>query len=292
MKYSLIIALFISLNGIAQQDPLNAMYWNNYSYFNPAMSTVNNKHEANVTYRNQWDKVNGAPNSIFVNYGINLADKHGVGVNYLHDAIGFTRTNQVKINYNYQLKLKEDKKLVFGTAVSFQNNSISPEWNPPTTTNDPSLPLGFNENSFAIDLGLAYYGQNLIVGLGLTQLPIYPNPTQISSTGVFNYNTTKHLFGNFRYEAGISTSSKLIFETQLRTDFVKYSQDFNVGYNWRNILEGGIGFRTSDAMTANLTGIIKKKYRIGYSYAITINKLSSVSRGTHEIAIGLKIPNK
>ena len=262
------------------------MYWNNYSYFNPAMGGVSNKHEANVTYRNQWDKVNGAPNSLFANYGLNLADKHGITVNYLHDAIGFTRTNQVKINYNYQLKLKEEQKLVFGTGVGYHKVGMDPSWIPPTTTNDPSLPQAFSQSFYTADLGIAYYGKSITAGLSAIHVPLQGN----TSNGI-TYFVRPHYYGNFRYEVDVLSSSMLIFETQMRTDLVKYSQDFNVGFNYNNIVEAGIGFRTSDAVLVNLTGIIKKNYRIGYSYGITINKLSSISRGTHEIAIGLRIPN-
>ena len=295
MKYLLILSLFVSFNGISQQEPLSSFYWNNYSYFNPAMSGVAYKHEANVTWRSQWDKVNGAPNTLFANYGINLAEKHGIGMNYVYETIGFTRTNQVKLNYNYQLKLDEDRKLAFGTAVGLQNLSMSPEWLPPSIGNDPALPASFSENLVHLDLGVAYYGQKIIAGVGLTQLPIYPMPEpqpSIDPAPVATYNTQKHLFGNFRYEADFLMKSKLIFETQLRTDFVKYSQDFNIGLNWNDILEGGIGYRTSDAIMVNLTGIIAQKYRLGYSYDYTINKLTNISRGSHEITLGLRLPNK
>lgn len=256
------------------------------------MSGVQHKHEANVTWRNQWDKVNGAPNNLFVNYGMNLADKHGIGVNYTYETIGFTQTNGVKVNYNYQLNLGNDRKLALGTAVSLLHMSINPSWIPPATSNDPSLPTGFSDNIFHFDLGVAYYGNKITAGIGVTQLPPQQNSSTISGfTPSAVYNTASHLFGNFRYEADFLASSKLIFETQARTDFVKYSQDVNVGYNWNQILEGRIGYRISDAIIFNLTGIIAKKYRIGYSYDMTINKLSNVSRGTHEITVGLRLPN-
>lgn len=260
------------------------MYWNNYSYFNPAMSGVKYKHEANATYRNQWEKVDGAPNTFFVNYGTNLADKHGLGVNYAFDETGFSKSHRVKLNYNYQLKLDETRKLVFGTALNIQNQRVTADWITPETINDPSLPSNYSINLIGVDLGVAYYGKKITAGLAATQVPIYRSAE--------NYTPAIHLFGNLRYELQLEPHPGfLIFETKLRTDLVKYSQDFNVGYNYGGIVEAGIGYRTSDAILFNVTGILKKKYRIGYLYEMTINKLNSVSRGTHEIAIGLRIPN-
>jgi type IX secretion system PorP/SprF family membrane protein len=289
MKHLLILSLLISFNGISQQDPLTSFYWNNYSFFNPAMSGVAHKHEANVTWRNQWDKVNGAPNSLFVNYGMNLAEKHGIGVNYLYETIGFSKVNQLKVNYNYQLKLDENKKLAFGTALNFQNLAMNPIWIFPDNPNDPSLPAATSTNNYGVDLGIAYYGNKLIAGIGVTQITLNQSP--VTSSSGASYNTAPYAYANLRYEADFMSESKFIFETQARTDFVKYSIDINVGYNWKDILQGGIGYRTSDAINVNLTGIIAKKYRVGYAYDMTINKLSNISRGTHEITLGLRLPN-
>ncbi|PHR35617.1 MAG: hypothetical protein COA38_01835 [Fluviicola sp.] len=296
MKHLLSICILLSFSAFGQQEPISGMYWNNYSYFNPAMSGVNQKYEGNVTYRSQWDRVNGAPTTLFANYGMNLADKHGLGVNYVSETIGFTRSHRIKLNYNYQLKLDETRKLVFGTAFSFQDFDISPTWTPPTTSHDPSLPVGFKSQNYAVDLGISYYGKNLIAGVSATQIPSNSNNSGNSSNSVTpaipeSYSNRTHLFGNIRYHLRFLNQNYLILESQLRTDFVRYSQDFNVGYNWKNILEAGIGYRTSDAVIVNLTGIIAKKYRIGYSYGYSLNKLSSVSQGSHEIAIGLRIPN-
>ena len=203
----------------------------------------------------------------------------------MYETIGNIRLNQLKLNYNYQLHLDPEQKLVFGTAFTYQHMGWNPNWNPPGTGNDPALVPPTDLNLFNLDLGVSYYGKNIIAGVSAIQLPIYSNSNQ--------YTTRTHLYGNVRYHQPLSSSSNyLVLETQLRTDFVGYSQDFNVGFNWKNKIEAGLGYRTSDAVLVNATGILADKYRVGYSYGITINKLSSISRGTHEIAIGLRIPNK
>ena len=283
MKCVALLSLLFSLSAFAQQEPLTSFYWNNYSYFNPAMIGVEYKHESNVTWRNQWDGVSGAPNTLFANYGTNLSEKHGIGANYVHEARGFSRMHRVKVNYNYQLKLKTGGKLVLGTALAYNNyrwplveclTGIDPSEN--------NLPYS-TSNSYNLDMGVAYYGKNLIVGVSSTQIPIYSeSDVRLSSA---------HLFGNIRYNLPFMGSSSLIFETQLRTDFNEYSQDINLGYNWNNTLEARVGWRTSDAVILHLTGIIADNYQIGYSYDFTINQLSTISRGSHEITLGLKLRN-
>lgn len=283
MKSFLAVLLFFSVHSFAQQVPLTGFYWNNYSFYNPAMGGVAFKHEANTLYRSQWDKVNGAPNSLFVNYGTNLADRHGVGFNYLYETIGNSNIHLVKANYNYQLKLDEERKLALGTAITYQHLSWINEWNPPQSGNDPSLPTP-TSRSVGLDLGAAYFGEDLVAGISITQLPLVRDNS---------YSLQPHVYGNLRYQLNISAQPhSIVFETQARTDFITYSQDFNVGFNWKKLLEAGIGYRTSDAIMMSLTGIIAKNYRVGYMYEHTINKLSNISRGTHEVFVGFRIPSK
>ncbi len=222
-----------------------------------------------------------------MNYATKLADKHGLGLNYMYETIGFNRRNEVKVNYNYQLKLDEDRTLAVGTAIGFQHLQFVYEVNPPTTDPDYLLPPP-RINTVNADLGVSYYGENLIAGIGLTQLNLINH--QPNSTSTVNYNTAPHLFGNFRYELGLEPDpGYFILETKFRTDFVKYSQDFNAGYSFNDLIEAGVGYRLSDAILINITGTFAKKFRVAYQYELTINKLESISRGTHEIALGVRI---
>jgi hypothetical protein len=71
----------------------------------------------------------------------------------------------------------------------------------------------------------------------------------------------------------------------MRTDLVKFSADINARYIWRNIAYGGLTYRTSDAVAIMLGWVPITNITVGYSYDITTNKLSSVSRGSHEILL-------
>ena len=71
----------------------------------------------------------------------------------------------------------------------------------------------------------------------------------------------------------------------LRTDLVKVSADINARYLWKDIAYGGLTYRTSDAIAIMLGYSPIKNLTVGYSYDISVNKLSSVSRGSHEIMV-------
>ncbi len=278
MKFLLPLSLLLVFGAFAQDEPVNDMYWNSYSYFNPAMSGVNHKIEGNVMYRTQWDEEPGASTTLFSNYGMNIGEKHGLGLNYVRESFNYIERNRLKLNYNYQFGLKEGRKLAVGSAIGFYQSEWSPPWKCMFC-----LPFYTTNKVVQLDLGAAYYGKNIIAGIGVTQIPIYKN--------VEHLDNSLHLTGNLRYEGSVFSVPTFIFETRFQTDFVRYRQDFNVGYKIKQFLEVGVGYRTSDAALVNLTGIINERYRIGYSYAMPIDELNTQSRGTHEIVIGLRLPN-
>lgn len=75
----------------------------------------------------------------------------------------------------------------------------------------------------------------------------------------------------------------------VRTDMVKMSADFNLLVYYKKQYWLGVGYRTSDAICFMGGWDIKEKFRVGYCYDLTINQLSSISRGTHEIVLGFQL---
>jgi hypothetical protein len=71
----------------------------------------------------------------------------------------------------------------------------------------------------------------------------------------------------------------------MRTDLVKFSADINARYIWNNIAYGGLTYRISDAIGIMVGWNPIKNLTVGYSYDVTINKLSNVSKGSHEILL-------
>lgn len=280
MKQPIVLILLFSFGVLGQVEPTPVMYWNNYSYYNPAMSGVNFKHEANASYLSPLSYTLGNPTDWFLNYGANFAEKHGLGVNYMHRSVNNYNEHSAKLNYNYQLTLKNSDKLAFGIAPNFKHLSYFPVWQFGKSQSvwiTPPPAIHFN-----VDLGLAYYGEKLTAGLSVSQLPIYRSSIK--------YSSFAQIHGNLRYELALTPDpGGIIFETAVRTDLINVRQDFNLGYNYKNLITLGIGYRSTGAALMNLTGTIAKKYRIGYAYAHQVLG-GSKTNGTHEFTLGLRIP--
>ncbi|MFT5777949.1 MAG: type IX secretion system PorP/SprF family membrane protein [Crocinitomicaceae bacterium] len=297
----LVFSSFVLLAGgaaFAQQDKLITHFMYDKMSLNPGSTGINEGICATTIYRNQWDKVNGAPNSAVLNVEANLQRffPGGVGISFYHDAIGFTRQNNVLLNYSFPLHIQGAGVLGIGVGVGMVNVGMNPLWVPPTNTPDPSLPVGFGATNLDLNFGLYFKGeQNYYVGISSTHLSeSVLTPTSAPSIA---YNSARHyyLMGGKKFLGIASGPIDIDANVLVRTDIVKLSSDINVRAIWDNKAYGGITYRTSDAVAIMLGADPFKIIRddnspldnllIGYSYDISINKLSSISRGSHEIFV-------
>jgi type IX secretion system PorP/SprF family membrane protein len=278
----------IGLLGFSQQDKLITHFVYDKMSINPGETGLDDGICATSIYRNQWDKVNGAPNSAVFNLEANMNRffPGGLGISFYHDAIGFSRQNNVLLNYAYPLDLAGFGTLGIGIGVGIVNFGMSPVWVPPTTTQDNSLPVGFSATNLDMNFGLYFKGNSdYYVGLSSTHL----NESLLESivdTTTNQYQMARHyyLMGGKRFN-NVLPDGSIDAQLLLRTDLVKFSADLNVRYFWKNIGYAGLTYRTVDAVGLMVGWMPINNMTVGYSYDVTTNKLASVSRGSHEIVL-------
>jgi type IX secretion system PorP/SprF family membrane protein len=291
MKKKLLLAssfvVFACSSLTAQQDKLITHFMYDKMSINPGETGIDEGICATTMYRNQWDKVNGAPNSAVLNIEANMNRffPGGLGLSFFHDAIGYSRQNNLLLNYSYPLTIPGAGTLGIGVGVGMINFGMNPNWVPPTTNPDPSLPVGFSATNLDMNFGLYFKGnQDYYAGISSTHLS--QSLLSESVAGITNeYQTARHYYimggKKFLNVAGGDIDANVL----MRTDLVKFSADINARYIWRNIAYGGLTYRTSDAVAIMLGWVPITNMTVGYSYDITMNKLSSVSRGSHEILL-------
>ena len=293
LKTKLLTILLVAVIGSvqAQQDKLVTHFIFDKMSINPGKTGLDlyNGICATSIYRNQWDKVNGAPNSAILNIESNLSRflPGGIGINFYHDAIGFSRQNNLLLNYSYPVQIGRAGVLGVGVGIGIMNYGMDPIWVPPTSANDPTLPVGFAATGVDANFGLYFQAKNYYVGLSSTHLT-ESELTKAVSTVTQSYQTARHyyLMGGYKFKDvanGIIDAQMLV-----RTDLIKFSADLNARYLFKmggKDAYGGLSFRTSDAVAVMLGYSPIPKLQVGYSYDITINKLASVSRGSHEMMV-------
>ena len=288
-----LIFSFVFSPFFAQQDKVITNFMYDKMSINPGKTGVDmyNSICATSIYRNQWDKVNGAPNSAVLNIEANLTRffKGGVGLAFYHDAIGFSRQNNLLLNYSYPIKISNVGVLGLGIGIGIINYGIDPTWVPPSNIPDPSLPVGFAATNLDANFGAYFQGKDFYAGLSSTHLSESLLEKSVAGAGLDqNYQTARHyyLMGGKTFNDVLN--GKIDAQILLRTDLIKYSFDINTRYFFtinNNELYGGLTYRNSDAIGVLLGFSPIEKFTVGYSYDITVNKLVSVSRGSHEIVL-------
>jgi type IX secretion system PorP/SprF family membrane protein len=85
-----------------------------------------------------------------------------------------------------------------------------------------------------------------------------------------------------KYAGEAFVSPNILF--QLQQSFYQ----LNVGlYATKGPFVGGVWYRSNDSFIA-LIGFQKSFYKIGYSYDITLSRLTNASAGSHEISVGFQ----
>jgi type IX secretion system PorP/SprF family membrane protein len=289
---SVLFCLAISYT-FAQQDKLLTHFMYDRMSVNPGETGLDDGICATSIYRNQWDKVNGAPNSAVLNVAANMNRffPGGLGLSFYHDAIGFSRQNNLLLNYSYPINLGNIGVLGAGIGVGMMSYAMNPAWIPPQTLIDPSLPGNdFSAINLDLNFGLYLKGRNYYAGLSSTHL----SESEILSTSTFGldpagYSTARHYYLMGGYKMPNVGPGALDFNMMMRTDLVKFSVDLNTRYFIKKdgveMGYAGLTYRTSDALGIMLGYNAFKNFTCGYSYDITLNKLSSISRGSHEFFV-------
>lgn len=286
-----LVLLVVSFSTVAQQDKLITHFIYDKMSINPGKTGLGlyNSICASSIYRNQWDKVNGAPNSAILNVEADLSRffPGGIGISLYHDAIGFAIQNNLAVNYSYPITIGNVGTLGLGVGLGLINYGLKPDWVAPSTMQDNSLPVEFAATNLDLNFGAYFNGKDFYAGISSTHLTQSLLTDQDAGGFEQSYQTARHYYLMGGKKFANMFGGTIDAQVLMRTDLRKFSADFNARYIYdfgnSKIGYGGLTVRTSDAVALMFGYTPMESLTVGYSYDITVNKLSSISRGSHEI---------
>lgn len=310
-----ILLSILSFGGLYAQDPIFSQFYANPLYLNPAMAGSNICPRAILNYRNQWPSISGT----YVTYNASYdqyMDKisGGVGLLLTNDRAGegALTTTMVSGMYSYRLTINRNLYLNAGFQATFLQRRI--DWDKLTFPDQIDPKYGFVNltlerppdnlsRSFADFSAGILFGDNENFFLGfaahhLTQ----PNDgfyTDVSSKlymkltahGGTIINLAPRRSGRRKLEDP-TLSPNILYQKQQEFHQLNYGLYFN-----RYPFVGGLWFRQNfenpDAFIM-LVGFEQSAFKIGYSYDLTVSKLTNITGGAHEVSITLhfKCPPK
>jgi type IX secretion system PorP/SprF family membrane protein len=276
MRKLTICLLLTATSAFGQQEPLFTQFWNSLTYFNPATGAQQNKMEAYALGRTQWTNINGHPSTLLGTFMTQVkSSRHSIGGSFMHDNIGYMRSEILKASYAYHLKLGAHSTLSFGASAGVKYLKVSDKiifLYPPS----PSFYLG--SYRFVADFGVAFHRKKLDAGLSLTQLP--------RSSYANGFSDQTHLFAFAGYTFQLTRNFSIRPQAFYRSDFNFNSLDLGALFRYKDWYVGAT-YRSRDALGIIAGWDIKNRFRVTYSYDMWFSKLNNgVLGSTHEIGLG------
>lgn len=288
---AVLIALLVSgLNAVAQQAPYYTNFMFNKLPYNAGYAGSKEAICATLLLHQQWQgySASGAPSTQFLNVHAPLAKKHGIGVGFVNDNLGYEKTLTAHLYYNYKLSLGANGKLAVGPSLGMVQKNLDGSKLVSEIANDPNVPVS-STSSIQPDFGFSAYYTNtqlnkLFAGISANNI----NESTMSydaPRGSVNYKLKRHYYVMAGATYDINEALALTPSVLYKTDLNKGQVDINADLLYNNKIRGGLTYRSADAISVLAGYKLSDTFHIGYSYDITTTKLNTVSNGTHEIVI-------
>lgn len=287
----ILILLFVFLSSLvmAQQTPLVSHYMFNGLVLNPAYAGSKEFVSATMMYRKQWVGFDGAPVTYSGSiHGLLPKKKLGMGAFIQKDKIGKTSQTDAYVSVAYHLPIGDVSKLSVGLQMGFTNFSSNVV---ELTYWDPGDKI-FDYNTFTSVLpnagfGAYFYRPLFYAGLSMPYLVNYKpsenfdqEKKQIHHLGRRAYFT---MGGVIETEHDIKIKPSILVKKE---GDAPLQYDLNVNILFNEIFWIGASYRSDDAIVALLEYQINRKFRVGYSYDITLGGISNYNSGSHELMLG------
>jgi type IX secretion system PorP/SprF family membrane protein len=280
------------------QDPQFTQFYANPLYLNPAFAGTARCPRICMNYRNQWPALSAPYVTYSASYDMHLpALAGGLGLLVTTDdqARGTLKTTNFSVLYSYLAPITREFSLKFGLQATYLQKSLDRSklsfgdmidarrgfvWN----TNE-AIPAQ-NKINADFSAGLLGYSKNYFFGFAAHHIN-QPNEGLLGDSKL-PAKFTAHAGAIIPLEKGNESyiSPNILFQAQQ-----KFTQ-LNLGvYYKKGSFVAGLWYRSRDAVIA-LIGLQNDNFKFGYSYDVTVSKLSGNTAGSHEISLQVQFECK
>jgi type IX secretion system PorP/SprF family membrane protein len=304
VKNLMLLGLFYTSFQSLAQDPTFTQFYSNPVYLNPALAGSSGCPRIALNYRNQWPQLTGnyiTYAAAYDTYAKNLSG--GIGIMAMHDqqGQGTIQTSMIAGTYSYYLKVNRKFRIMFGGQAAYFQKSL--DWSKLTFGDmiDPrrgfiyqtgDVPRGNGSHGFFdVSAGMVGFTKNFYFGAAAHHLN-RPDESMILGDSKLPIRVTGHMGATIKLGQRGRYSSNTMLMPNIIYQYQNGFQQFNIGaYLKYEAFTIGAWYRNRDAFIVSL-GITTEKFRIGYSYDLTVSQLGGVTGGSHEISMGINLKCK
>lgn len=281
--------LLLTFSLRAQNDPQYSQYLFNKLVINPAYAGSTGELSLRLMSRWQWVGFQNAPKTQTASFHMPTADlRHGVGINFVMDRLGHTRSRLFNVNYAYRIPIGSGH-LGIGLNMGFKQFSLllgdltEEVFDPVFAYQDQHL------MTFVAGSGLYYQNEFFYAGASMPNImpgkleKIYAIPGSVSKLPKSVY-----LMGGAAIPVGEAV--KLRPSMMLRvTPRLPIGLDLGLGAMFKDRIFVGSIWRPGNSLVMQLQTFITPKLQLGYSYDLTLKEIGQYTSGSHEVMLGLDL---
>lgn len=290
VRRHLLLIMFIILSiseTSAQYDVSFGHYWAMEPSFNPATAGKDAKLNVAVAYALQMAGFEHNPNTMYAGADMPfyvLGAYHGVGLQFMNDAIGAFTHKRFGLQYAFMRHLLGGKISIGAQATMISENLDGSKLDLADPTDPAFTTSSVNGSGFDLSLGLYYQHRNWYVGL--STLHLNSPKVELGETNELNISPTYYFTGGYNIRL---TNPFLTIQTSVlgRTDGVAFRGDVTARLKYeheKRVMYVGVSYSPTNSATVMLGGNFHGIH-IGYSYEMYTSAIS-IGNGSHEIFVG------
>ena len=302
-----ILLILIPLSARAQQMPLYSQYVMNKYMLNPAVTGHDGYTSFNLTARQQWLGIKGAPatrsfsgqtrllrrSHVVKSRSVNNRSlkpstngRVGLGAFIFNDRNGAVDRTGFQASYAYHIFVKETQ-FSFGLSAGVFQFRIDQE-DLIFGEEDP-FAANLKKVTYVPDANLGFYVSNPLYYAGISVNQLFQSYLKIGNRQFEEFKMIRHyyLLGGYRFELNnnYTLEPSMLFKG---TENKSFQLDIGARILYNNDYWGGLVYRTSGTLIM-LAGVRINQLYIGYSFDYMLSAIQKHTYGSHEIILALKL---
>lgn len=281
-KLSIIAVLLLALQVHGQQDPQFTQYMYNMNIINPAYAGSREGLSFGLLYRNQWSRIDGAPETGTFFGHSPIGNNLGLGLSVIADQLGPVRETNTYVDVSYTLKLGGEHRLAFGVKAGATFHDIGLASIDLIDPDDPFF-QNINETTPNIGAGFFYYTNKYYLAVSV---PNMLASVHLDANGNKIGSETQHYFVTGGYVFDLSPNTELKPSFMVKSSFdAPTSFDVNLNARFFKKFEIGASYRLDDSFSGLVNFSLSESVRVGYAYDAVSSDIKAFAPASHEVML-------
>lgn len=281
---SIAAGLLASTAARAQNELVVSQYMHNYFAVNPSFAGSRGGLSVFGSFRKQWMGIESSPMSMLLTAHTPLRrEKIAAGLSVYNQTIHESRNTGAMVSVGYRTRINRDVWLGFALqpGVAFR----SADWTQMRTMDPDDEVFAEKHTGVAplLGFGASVYGEKFFAGVSTTSFFVTDDFDNVD-TNFSPSEATYILCGGYWFDL----NNSFALQPSLMADYSKKTDaaaNITLSAIWRDMAWLSVAYRTNKDLTAGLAYKPNQRFKVAYSYTLSMGDVQSYNSGSHEISL-------